>query len=118
VPGLSENINIISIVDKFLEHGRVYIFHNGGREKIYLSSADWMKRNLSRRIETAFPVYDKELQKIIKGIINIQLNDNVKARIIDEKQTNEYMHNGSSRLIRSQLEIYDYLKSKNKELLD
>ncbi|HEY3250444.1 MAG TPA: polyphosphate kinase 1, partial [Ignavibacteria bacterium] len=109
LPGLSENIKIISIVDKFLEHGRFYIFHNNGDEKVYLSSADWMKRNLSRRIEVAFPVYDKSLQKIIKDIISIQLQDNVKARIIDEKQINEYQ-NGSEVKHRSQDEIYEYFK--------
>jgi len=110
IPGMSENIKVISIVDRFLEHGRVYIFHNNGDEKIYLSSADWMKRNLSRRIETAFPVYDKNLQKMIKDIIGIQLHDNVKARIIDEKQVNEFQKNGSGMTHRSQLEIYDYFK--------
>jgi polyphosphate kinase len=110
IQGLSENINVISIVDKFLEHGRVYIFHNGGYEKIFLSSADWMKRNLSRRIEVAFPVYDKSLQKTIKDIIGIQLNDNVKARIIDEKQNNNYRVGDDIVLHRSQVEIYDYFK--------
>lgn len=89
VPDMSENISGISIVDRFLEHDRVFIFHNGGDEKIFLSSADWMKRNLSRRIEVAFPVYSEELKKHVKDIINIKLKDNVKARIIDEKQTNE-----------------------------
>ncbi|HJY64295.1 MAG TPA: polyphosphate kinase 1 [Ignavibacteria bacterium] len=110
IDGMSDNIKVISIVDRFLEHGRVYIFHNNGDEKIYLSSADWMKRNLSRRIETAFPVYDKSLQKMIKDIISIQLQDNVKARIIDEKQVNEFQKNGSGMTHRSQLEIYDYFK--------
>ncbi|MEO8512419.1 MAG: polyphosphate kinase 1 [Ignavibacteria bacterium] len=108
--GMSENIKGISIVDRFLEHDRVYIFHNNGNEKIYLSSADWMKRNLSRRIEVAFPVYNEELKKTIKDIINIKLSDNVKARIIDEKQTNEYRRNGEETRHRSQYEIYDYLK--------
>ena len=110
IPGLSENIQITSIVDKFLEHGRVYVFHNDGDEKIFLSSADWMKRNLSRRIETAFPVYDKSLQKVIKDILSIQLNDNVKARIIDEKQTNNYRVGNDVVSHRSQEEIYDYFK--------
>ncbi len=114
IPGIkmvSENINGISIIDRFLEHDRVYIFNNGGNEKIYLSSADWMKRNLSRRIEVAFPVYDNDLKNIIKHIVNIKLNDNVKARSIDEKQTNAYRKTESTSEHRSQYEIYEYMKS-------
>lgn len=113
IPGMkemSENIHGISIIDRFLEHDRVYIFNNGGDEKIYLSSADWMKRNLSRRIEVAFPVYDIELKNLIKHIVNIKLNDNVKARVIDEKQTNEYVKNENAEPLRSQYAIYDFLK--------
>lgn len=111
VPGMSENISGISIVDKFLEHDRVYIFHNSGDEKIFLSSADWMKRNLSRRIEVAFPVYDHALKKMVKDIINIKLNDNIKARVIDEKQTNKYVKSDPENPFRSQDEIYSYLKN-------
>ncbi len=112
VPGMpySKNINAVSIVDRFLEHGRVFIFHNGGKEIVYLSSADWMSRNLSRRIEVAFPIYDKSLKKEIKDIINLELMDNVKARIIDEKQINAYNNTGSDTPHRSQEEIYEYLK--------
>ena len=110
ITGMSENIKGISIVDRFLEHDRVYIFNNGGNEKIFLSSADWMKRNLSRRIEVAFPVYDAELKNMIKDIIDLKLNDNVKARIIDEKQTNVYVTSSDNTRHRSQYEIYDYLK--------
>ncbi len=116
IPGIkemSENISGISIVDRFLEHDRVYIFHNGGNEKIYLSSADWMKRNLSRRIEVAFPVYNDELKNMIKDIINLKLIDNVKARIIDEKQTNTYVISPDGSRHRSQYEIYDYIKKIN-----
>lgn len=114
IPGIksmSENIRGISIIDRFLEHDRVYIFNNGGDEKIYLSSADWMKRNLSRRIEVAFPVYDNDLKNIIKHIVNIKLSDNVKARVIDEKQTNAYRKTDSISEHRSQYEIYEYMKS-------
>jgi len=111
VKDMSEHISAISIVDRFLEHDRVYIFHNGGNEKIYLSSADWMKRNLSRRIEVAFPVYNEELKSMVKDIVNIKLNDNVKARIIDEKQTNMY-RSSEGQQHRSQYEIYDYIKSR------
>ena len=89
----------------------MYIFHNGGNEKIYLSSADWMKRNLSRRIEVAFPVYNEELKSMVKDIVNIKLNDNVKARIIDEKQTNMY-RSSEGQQHRSQYEIYDYIKGR------
>lgn len=109
VPKMSGNFSAISIVDRFLEHDRVYIFHNGGSEKFYLSSADWMKRNLSRRIEVAFPIYNEELKKKIKDIINIKFNDNTKTRILDEKQINEYRRN-NEKPSRSQYEIYDYLK--------
>ena len=80
---MSENIEVISIVDKFLEHSRVFIFANGGDEKYYISSADWMPRNIDNRIEVSAPVYDKDLQKELKHIIQIQLSDNVKARIFD-----------------------------------
>ncbi|HAX48893.1 MAG TPA: polyphosphate kinase 1 [Ignavibacteria bacterium] len=114
IPGIknmSENIRGISIIDRFLEHDRVYMFNNGGNEKIFLSSADWMKRNLSRRIEVAFPIYDEDLKNIIKHILNIKLNDNVKARVIDEKQTNNYVTGESTTAHRSQYEIYDYMKS-------
>ena len=111
VKSMSENIRGISIIDRFLEHDRVYIFNNGGDEKIYLSSADWMKRNLSRRIEVAFPVYDNDLKNIIKHIVNIKLSDNVKARAIDEKQTNAYRKTDSISEHRSQYEIYEYMKS-------
>jgi len=114
IPGvkqMSENIKGISIIDRFLEHDRVYMFHNGGNEKIYLSSADWMKRNLSRRIEVAFPVYNEELKNTIKHILNIKLHDNVKARVIDEKQTNTYVLSDSTSGHRSQYEIYEFMKS-------
>jgi polyphosphate kinase len=120
IPGikkLSKNINAASIVDRFLEHDRVFIFHNGGNEKIFLSSADWMRRNLSRRIEVAFPIYDEEVKSQLKETIRIQFSDNVKARIIDEHQKNEYKRDGAPVQIRSQQEVYDYLKEKSKPVL-
>ncbi|MBL7808970.1 MAG: polyphosphate kinase 1 [Saprospiraceae bacterium] len=112
LPGLSENIEILSIVDRFLEHARVFIFHNGGNERVYLSSADWMERNLSFRIETIFPVYDPALCKDIRALIDIQLNDNVKARIIDAQNRNDYRRTGSDIPVRTQLETYFFLKRK------
>jgi polyphosphate kinase len=110
VKGLSENIEVISIVDRFLEHTRVYIFHNNCNKKYFLSSADWMKRNLSRRIEVAFPIYDKEMQMDIQKVINLQLSDNQKARIIDQNQTNEYKTDSEDKIMRSQIETYQLLK--------
>lgn len=114
VPGvkkLSENIEVISIIDRYLEHARVYIFGNEGKEKMFLSSADWMQRNLNNRIEVAFPIYDRSIQKQIKDIINIQLKDNCKARIIDKSQSNHYKTQDSQNQIRAQYTIYSYIKS-------
>jgi len=115
IKGLSDNIDIISIVDRYLEHARVFVFHNGGDELIFLSSADWMERNLSFRIETIFPVYDPALRRDLRALLDIQLNDNVKARIIDAKNLNEYRRNSSDIPVRTQLETYFYLKRKLEE---
>ena len=93
VPELSENIQAVSIVGRYLEHSRFFIFCNGGDERYYISSADWMTRNLDNRIEVAAPVYDPSLQKELKYILETQLNDNVKARIIDAKHDNHYKRN-------------------------
>lgn len=114
---LSENIKAFSIVDRFLEHSRIFIFHHGGAEKVYLSSADWMERNLSFRIETAFPIYDPKLIREIKDVLNIQRSDNVKARSLHYRHINQYMVNDSDLAIRSQHETYFYLKRKNEELI-
>ena len=112
IKGLSENIEVISIVDRFLEHARVFLFHHGGAEKMFLSSADWMQRNLSFRIETTFPVYDPDLKNEIKSLMNLQLDDNVKARIIDRHDLNEYKRRASDIPVRAQLETYFYFKRK------
>jgi polyphosphate kinase len=80
---------------------------------MYLSSADWMKRNLSRRIEAAFPVYDKQIKQSIKDVLEIQFRDNVKARIVDEKQDNTFKAGDPVERHRSQYEVYDYWRSKN-----
>ena len=93
VPGLSENIQAVSIVGRYLEHSRIFIFCNGGAERYYISSADWMTRNLDTRIEVAAPIYDPDLQKEFKYILETQLSDNVKARIIDAVQDNRYKRN-------------------------
>ena len=109
VKGLSENITVTSIVDKYLEHSRFYIFHNNGKQKVYAASADWMKRNLSRRIEVAFPIYDQEIKNRILHIIDIQLTDNVKSRSIEKSGKLEYVKNNEKE-IRSQEEVYNYLE--------
>ena len=112
VPGLSENIEVISIVDKYLEHARIFVFCNGGDEKYYISSADWMPRNLDHRIEVACPVYDPEIQREIRDILEIQLRDNVKARIINETQDNQYRVPSNTRKVQSQAEMYKYYRKK------
>lgn len=109
--GYSENIEVISIVDRYLEHTRVYYFHNDGADQLYLSSADWMTRNLFYRIECAFPIYDKQLKQEIKDFLDIQLKDNVKARIIDGKLTNAYKEDNASPW-RSQHRLYLYYQKQ------
>ncbi|MEM1328552.1 MAG: polyphosphate kinase 1 [Bacteroidota bacterium] len=117
--GWSKNVDAISIVDRYLEHARVFIFHNQGNEDIYMSSADWMVRNLSHRIEATFPIYDEQLKKEVKEYIDIQLNDNTKARILDKDQSNTYHKLISDISIRSQVETYYHLKRKiEREVLE
>ncbi|UHO39229.1 polyphosphate kinase 1 [Chryseobacterium capnotolerans] len=106
-----EKIKAISIVDEYLEHARVMYFYNKGAEDIYISSADWMTRNLDYRIEAAAKITDKNLKKELKDILDIQLRDNVKARILDKKLSNEYIRNDKKEC-RSQIETYNYLKAK------
>lgn len=110
IKGQSKNIKVTSILDRFLEHGRVYIFGNGGEEKMYIGSADWMTRNLTHRIEVVTPITDPDNFKVIRDVIDIELADNVKARIIDAEQKNEYVKVGKKPEIRSQYEIYEYFK--------
>ncbi len=101
----------ISIVDEYLEHARVWVFHNKGKEKVYLSSADWMLRNLDHRIEASCPVWEEELKKELIDILNIQLSDNVKARYLNNAGDNRYVRTPGKK-IRSQVAIYNYLIKK------
>jgi polyphosphate kinase len=115
IEGMSENIEAISIIDRFLEHSRIYIFYNGGKRKYFVASADWMQRNLNRRIEVAFPIYNQQIKDILQNIINIQLNDTVKARIIDKSLKNCYQQAESAEKTRSQMETYQYLQKLTKD---
>ncbi len=113
VKGLSENITVLSVVDKFLEHPRVLIFENGGEKKIYLSSADFMTRNIENRVEVACPVYDKEIQKQILDTFDLSWNDNTKARIVNQHPQNKMVTpKKGAPMQRSQWTIYDYYKNK------
>jgi len=115
IQGFSDNIKAYSIVDKYLEHARVFIFGNNGDEKIYITSADWMSRNLDSRSEVAVPIYSPEVKKQIKDIIDIQLSGNTKVRILDRLQQNFYITPQlGEKKVRVQDEIYNYLK-KDKE---
>lgn len=107
---ISENISVISVVDRFLEHPRVMIFENSGDKIVYISSGDWMERNIDHRVEVACPIYDNALKKRIIDIIDIQLSDNTKARVVNAEQDNKYVQCGKKSAVRSQLAIYDYLK--------
>ena len=110
-PKFNNNITALSIVDEYLEHGRVWVFNNKGKPKVYISSADWMVRNLDHRVEVTCPVWDNEIKQELIDILNIQLHDNVKARWLDNNLSNEYVHS-TRKKIRSQVETYLYLNKK------
>ncbi|HRR93072.1 MAG TPA: polyphosphate kinase 1 [Bacteroidales bacterium] len=117
VPGIknvSDNIKAIGIVDRFLEHTRFMIFHNGGDEEVYISSADLMTRNLDHRIEVTCPVFDESIRKQLKKIFDIQWHDNVKARKLDALQLNKIISKGE-KTVHSQIEVYEYIKRINCE---
>jgi polyphosphate kinase len=111
IPGMSENIEVISIVGKFLEHTRLLIFGNNSNPKVYISSADWMTRNIDNRVEVTCPIYDEDIKKELQDIFEICWSDNVKARIINEKQDNIYKRNDLPK-VRAQFATYDYYLKK------
>jgi polyphosphate kinase len=112
VKGISENIHAISIVDRFLEHPRVFMFYNRGSPRYMISSADLMTRNLDYRVEVLCPIFDRDAQRIIQNILDQQWYDNVKARILDPSQSNEYARRGKRvARIRSQETIHEYLET-------
>ena len=110
LPGVSDHIEAISIVDRFLEHSRIYIFCNEDQPKYYISSADLMPRNIERRIEVTCPIYDPEIQTQLKEFIEIQIQDNVKARVLNAAQDNRVRAAGAGIKRRAQWEIHDYLR--------
>src|SRR5690606_34917798 len=111
IQGMSENIEIISIIDKFLEHTRMYVFCNGDNPDVYISSADWMTRNIENRVEVTCPIYDEDIKKELLDIFEISWNDNVKARILSSTQDNEYKVNNLPK-VRTQFATYDYYLKK------
>jgi polyphosphate kinase len=120
VPGIkdkSENIKAIGIVDRFLEHTRFFIFHNGGDEECFISSADLMTRNIEHRIEVTCPIFDKSIKNEMKKVFDIQWNDNLKARKLDATQSNEFVKHGKE-CIHSQMEVYNFIKKVNEKASD
>lgn len=114
IKGQSENIHAIRIVDRFLEHSRIFVFCNEGKAEYFIGSADWMDRNFDHRIEVTVPVYDPNIQADLAEILRIQLSDNTKARIIDAKKSNAVIPEGDpQKPIRSQYEIYKFLKRED-----
>ena len=116
IPGFSENIEIVGVVDKFLEHSRVMVFANGGNPLYYISSADWMIRNFDHRFEVACPIYDRQIQDEMMFILKTQLADNIKARLINSEPINQYkLPVKGEKPMRSQFYLYDYFKGLAEE---
>jgi polyphosphate kinase len=106
VPGLSENIRVISILDRYLEHSRAFVFHNGGEAEVFLSSADWMPRNLDRRVELMFPIHDESLKKKVIETLRVQMADNQKARLLKPDGSYDRVVPGRSEPLRVQEYLY------------
>lgn len=118
-PNFLKPVKSVSIVDEYLEHARVWVFHNGGQEKMFISSADWMVRNLDHRVEASCPIFDPEIRQELKDILNIQLHDNIKARYLDNALSNNYVPAGEGEpKVRSQYETYFYLHNKIEQPLE
>ncbi len=112
VPGMSENIEAVSIVDKYLEHTRVYIFANGGSPDVYISSADFMTRNLDARVEVTTPIYDPEIKQELIDTFEIGWKGNVKSRLHSESLENKYRKRPDQKVFRAQVETYNYYRNK------
>ncbi len=115
IKGVSDNIQVHSIIDRYLEHARVFIFGNDGNEDIYISSADWMERNLDYRVEVSVAIYDPKVRKEIRDMMELQWSDNVKARLLAGNQTNEYVEREKGeKTIRAQMEMYKLIEHQQK----
>lgn len=112
VPGMSENITVTRIIDRYLEHGRIFIFHHNGQNEVYLGSADWMNRNIYRRIEVCFPIYDQQIKHELIRLVHIQQEDNTQAVIINAQMDNVPVAR-TNKPVESQQEIYQFLKNKS-----
>mgnify|MGYP001803494935 CR=1 FL=1 len=111
-PKLNGNMEATGMVDKYLEHSRIMIFCNGGEERYYLTSADWMPRNLDKRVEVACPVYDPIVQRELKDFMEIHWSDNSKSRLLDNDLQNRYRKHKNRKPIRAQNELYRYFQEK------
>ncbi|GAA5185914.1 polyphosphate kinase 1 [Ferrimonas gelatinilytica] len=110
VPGVSDNIRAISVIDRYLEHPRVMVFGNGGDPQVLITSGDWMTRNLDSRLEVGCPIYHPRLKQMLLDHLDIQWRDNQKARLINRAQDNPYVKRGNRKKLRSQSAIYEHLK--------
>lgn len=115
IPDQSENIEVISVVDRYLEHSRYFIFCNNNAPKYYISSADWMTRNLDYRVEVAAPVYDPDIQQELRDVLEAGFKDNVKARIVDAKQNNTFKREPKKKPYQSQIELHKYYLNKSQK---
>ena len=116
VSGLSENIYVVSVVDRYLEHTRACVFNNGGNPEVYLSSADWMPRNLDRRVELMFPLQQEDLRKRVIRFIQVQMADNQRARILRKDGTYEKVIPGRSEPLRVQEYLYQQTMEEQENL--
>lgn len=112
IKGMSENIEAVSVIDRYLEHARVFVFCSDGKDLVFISSADWMGRNIDGRIEVTTPIFDQEVKQTLLDVIDIQLMGNSKTRVIDKTQSNTYKRKPGEALFRSQFETYQYFSNK------
>ncbi|HIZ04622.1 MAG TPA: RNA degradosome polyphosphate kinase, partial [Candidatus Phocaeicola gallistercoris] len=113
VPGFSDNIRIHGIIDRYLEHSRIFIFAAGGEEKVFIGSADWMPRNLDNRIEVVTPIYDVRIKKEMKRIVEYGLNDTLQGRIVNGSGENNFWQTEDNTVFRSQEALYNYYLAEN-----